>query len=1006
MTRKVITPLAQIVLVVGIVFGLIQVLQAANIDPTDKWAWGTNIGWINFGPTHGGGVTVYDDHLEGYVWAENVGWIRLGTYTGGGSHDYLNTNSTNYGVNHDGAGNLEGYAWGTNIGWINFNPAHNQVTIDLGSGSFDGYAWAENVGWIHFKNVAPAYNVVVNFSSSPSLGINKTVMPGSTIPGQPITYTLTFSNTSATIASGIVITDIIPISVTNTSVISSGVAITQTNVGVLAYTWRVQDMALNDTGIITISGVLSSSLPPGSSFINTAIITTTSGEVDTTNNVATATLTVSGADLRVGKSVTPILPLEGDTITYTIVVTNIAGNPSSNVVISDVLPTGIMYGGLVSGSPSQGNYTSGSIGVWSGITVTLNSTASLVFTATVNGGTGGNTLINTTGISNTSTWDPDTSNNYDSASVTVAVLEADLRIGKSVTPVWPMEGDTITYTIVVTNIAGNSSSTVVISDVLPTGITYGGLVPGSPSQGSYTAGSTGVWSGITVTLHSTASLVFTATVDGGTEGSILVNTAGISNTGTGDPNISNNYDSASVTVVGDGTLDIAKSFEDLSGAPLKVGDELLYTIVVTNLLNSVHPGVVITDAIPVNTTYVPGSANVSQGSVSGPDPLVADVGTMAGSGSATLAFRVSVDSSALGQVITNSAQADSPVQEPPLEVGPIQAPETGVVQPFGNPPTISNIPNQTTAMNVPITVYFGIGDTETPADALTLTVESSNPLLAPLANISLGGSGENRSITITPTTAITGSSDITITVDDGAYTASESFTLYVGVSAPPDAVNDIRIVPEGIASTIAVMDNDYDPDGDAITVTMVGAAAHGTLSTNGSTVTYTPTQGFIGSDSFTYTISDGVFFDTALVSVEVWPVTDLAVNQNIKEDISYSIFTLVARNLGDRPAGGAIISDTFPAGITGITWTCASANATCTASGSGNVFSDTLTSFPSGGVVTYTVFGTVPAGRVLSNTVALMPPPGVFDLDMGNNIATKFTRYRIILPLTFKNYGG
>ncbi len=95
MTRKVITPLAQIALVVGIVFGLIQVLQAANIDPTDKWAWGTNIGWINFNPTHGGGVTVYDDHLEGYVWAENVGWIRLGTHTGGSPHTYANTSNTN-----------------------------------------------------------------------------------------------------------------------------------------------------------------------------------------------------------------------------------------------------------------------------------------------------------------------------------------------------------------------------------------------------------------------------------------------------------------------------------------------------------------------------------------------------------------------------------------------------------------------------------------------------------------------------------------------------------------------------------------------------------------------------------------------------------------------------------------------------------------------------------------------------------------------------------------------
>jgi len=39
--------------------------HAENIDTTDKYAWSSNAGWVNFKPTHGGGVTVYTDHLEG-----------------------------------------------------------------------------------------------------------------------------------------------------------------------------------------------------------------------------------------------------------------------------------------------------------------------------------------------------------------------------------------------------------------------------------------------------------------------------------------------------------------------------------------------------------------------------------------------------------------------------------------------------------------------------------------------------------------------------------------------------------------------------------------------------------------------------------------------------------------------------------------------------------------------------------------------------------------------------
>ena len=82
MTRKVITQIRYPVLTALIVLCLLAVAQAAtgNIDVIEKWAWGTNAGWINFRPEHGG-VTVYSDHLEGYAWGENTGWIRLGSYT-------------------------------------------------------------------------------------------------------------------------------------------------------------------------------------------------------------------------------------------------------------------------------------------------------------------------------------------------------------------------------------------------------------------------------------------------------------------------------------------------------------------------------------------------------------------------------------------------------------------------------------------------------------------------------------------------------------------------------------------------------------------------------------------------------------------------------------------------------------------------------------------------------------------------------------------------------------
>ena len=150
------------VALLGLTLSLVAVgaaLAAGNIDPTNKWAWGANAGWINFAPDNGG-VAVFSDHLEGYAWGENIGWLRLGTYTGGGSHTYVNTAPDNYGVNNDGVGHLSGYAWGANVGWINFDPdGTEQVTIDPATGDFNGYAWGENVGWIHLRNASPAYKV-------------------------------------------------------------------------------------------------------------------------------------------------------------------------------------------------------------------------------------------------------------------------------------------------------------------------------------------------------------------------------------------------------------------------------------------------------------------------------------------------------------------------------------------------------------------------------------------------------------------------------------------------------------------------------------------------------------------------------------------------------------------------------------------------------------------------------------------------------------------------------
>ena len=92
------------------------------------------------------------------------------------------------------------------------------------------------------------------------------------------------------------------------------------------------------------------------------------------------------------------------------------------------------------------------------------------------------------------------------------------------------------------------------------------------------------------------------------------------------------------------------------------------------------------------------------------------------------------------------------------------------------------------------------------------------------------------------------------------------------VNADPVAADDNGTTQEGTSIEIDVLNNDVDPDGDTLSVTGIATPpASGTAVVNANgTITYTPNDGFVGTDSFTYTISDGRGgTDTASVTVDV-----------------------------------------------------------------------------------------------------------------------------------------
>ena len=90
---------------------------AGTVLSSYKYAWSSNVGYINFE-----NVIVGDNLLSGYAWSKNSGWINMNPSKGG--------------VLNDSAGHLSGYAWGEGLGWIDFSG----VSISTTTGKFSGVA--------------------------------------------------------------------------------------------------------------------------------------------------------------------------------------------------------------------------------------------------------------------------------------------------------------------------------------------------------------------------------------------------------------------------------------------------------------------------------------------------------------------------------------------------------------------------------------------------------------------------------------------------------------------------------------------------------------------------------------------------------------------------------------------------------------------------------------------------------------------------------------------------
>ena len=667
--------------------------------------------------------------------------------------------------------------------------------------------------------------------------------PDPVLAGQQLSYSIVVRNNGPSAASGVTVTDTLPVAV---SFVSAAAGCSEVG-GTVACTVG----SLNNNASRTLAIVVR----PGAAAVGTLSNTATVGgddiDPDSANNSATTTTTVNpGTDLRIAGSAAPDPVLVGDALTFTIEVTNDGPSDATGVTMVDGLSTSVTF---VSATSSAGACTFnpsnrllscavGALAAGATETVTLIVTPGLPAVGTL--------LISPTVSGNEG--DPLASNNTRTISATV-LHKTHLSITKADLPDPVFVESPLTYDIVVTNDGPSTATGVIAVDTLPLAADF--------DVASFTVGALGGGCAYDSDTHSVTCAIGTLLSGRMANVTIVViprpeALGQITNTVTAsgneaDPDPTDNTDVEVTTVHAKADLSIAMAD---APDPVFVGETLQYTLDIANVGPSTATGATVIDLLPpgvsfVSATATSGSCNEAGGSVT------CDLGSLARNAARQVTIVVAPSASAAG-TITNTATVLGNDHDP--DPGDNEATEQTVVVPLADLSIAKSASPETVLVGGALTYELSVTNHgPSPASGVTLAdelppavdLESATPSQGGCAGTTtvtcnLGGLADGASAVVTivvrPTaagpltnTATVGGSELDPEPDDNSATVT---TTAIPDNQPPtvDAGGSYEVDEGGSVLLTATGD---DPDGDDLAYAW-DLDDDGTFETSGASVTF------------------------------------------------------------------------------------------------------------------------------------------------------------------------